>query len=515
MRRLLFAALGVMATLVGMAAGHLVAALLNPAASPVLAVGSTVIDLTPTPVKEWAIAQFGSADKPILIGSVLLGTLVLAGIAGLLAQRSFVLGASLVLVLVGLAGAAALARPAATVVDALPAIAAALAGLGSLALLTGGVATGSRPSPTSGEEAGGRAASGASDRRDHPPRRRTVLLLGVAAVAMGAAGQWIGRVRSRISDVVLPAATDPAGPFPTGLETEYDGISALRTPTSDFYRVDTRLSVPTVGVDDWSLTIDGDVENELSFTFDELAAMPLIERDITLNCVSNAVGGPYISSARWLGVRLSDLLDRAGVGSSADQILSTDVDGFTISTPLEVATDGRDAMVVIGMNGGPLPRERGFPARLLVPGLYGFVGATKWLTKLTLTTYDDEQAYWTERDWATDAPVKIASRVDTPKALASLDPGKVVIGGVAWAQRRGIAKVEVSIDDGDWQQAELGPKVTVDYWRQWYLEWDASSGRHDIAVRATTEDGEVQTEDRADPFPDGASGWQSLAVIVS
>ncbi|WP_344305604.1 molybdopterin-dependent oxidoreductase [Nocardioides bigeumensis] len=517
MRRLLFASYGVLATLVGMAAGHLVAALLNPAASPVLAVGSTVIDLTPTPVKEFAVAQFGTADKPILIGSVLLGTLVLAGIAGVLAQRSFVLGAALLLALVGLAGAAALARPTASVVDAAPAIAAAAVGLGALALLTGGVQTGSRLSSTSGEP-GGRAASEASDQSR--PRRRSVLLLGAGAVAMGAAGQWIGRVRSRITAVDLPAATDTAGPFPKGLESRYDGISPLRTPTSDFYRVDTRLVVPTVGVDDWTLTIDGDVEKELTFTFDELSAMPLIERDITLNCVSNSVGGPYISSARWLGVRLTDLLEMAGVGGGpgsrrADQILSTDVDGFTISTPLEVATDGRDAMVVLGMNGGPLPRERGFPCRLLTPGLYGYVGATKWLTKLTLTTYEEQTAYWTERDWAIDAPVKIASRVDTPKALASLDAGKVVIGGVAWAQRRGIAKVEVSIDDGDWQVAELGPKVTVDYWRQWYLEWDATSGRHDIAVRATTEDGEVQTEDRADPFPDGASGWQSIAVIVA
>jgi DMSO/TMAO reductase YedYZ molybdopterin-dependent catalytic subunit len=495
---------GVLATLVGMAVGHLVAALLNPASSPVLAVGSTVIDLTPTPVKEWAVAQFGTADKPILVGSVLLGTLLLAGVAGVLAQRSFVLGAALLLVLVGLAGAAALARPASSVVDALPAIATAATGLGALAWLT---APGSSRPPGAEEEGGHRAEQGTA--------RRTVLLLGAGAVVAGAAGQWIGRVRSRITAVDLPAATDSAGPFPQGLERQYDGISPLRTPTADFYRVDTRLVVPTVGVDDWTLTIDGDVENELTFTFDELSAMPLIERDITLNCVSNAVGGPYISSARWLGVRLTDLLEMAGVGSTADQILSTDVDGFTISTPLEVATDGRDAMVVIGMNGGPLPRERGFPCRLLTPGLYGYVGATKWLTKLTLTTYEEQAAYWTERDWAIDAPVKIASRVDTPKALENLDAGKVVIGGVAWAQTRGIGKVEVSVDDGEWQQAELGPKVTVDYWRQWYLEWDATSGRHDIAVRATTEDGEVQTEDRADPFPDGASGWQSIAVIVA
>ncbi len=502
MKKLLPAAYGILATLVGMAAGHLVAALLNPAASPVLAVGSTVIDLTPTPMKEWAVAQFGTADKPVLVGSVLVGTLLLAALAGILAQRSFALGAGLLLALVAVAGVAALSRPAATAVDALPALATAAAGLGALAWLTGGVATSDKSADKSTETSTG-------------PQRRTVLVLGAAAVAMAAAGQWITTVRTRISDVVLPKPTQAADAFPEGLEATYAGITPLRTPNDEFYRVDTRLTVPTVGVDDWTLTIDGDVDHELTFTFDEIAAMPLVERDITLTCVSNEVGGTYVGGARWLGVLLTDLLDQAGVGTRADQILSTDVDGMRISTPLAVATDGRDTMVAIGMNGAPLPREHGFPARLVTPGVYGFVGATKWLTRLTLTTYAEESAYWTDRDWATDAPIKISSRVDTPKPLSTIDAGKTVIGGIAWAQQQGIGKVEVRIDDGDWQQAELGPEVTVDYWRQWYLPWDATSGRHDIAVRATTQDGALQSDDRATPFPDGSSGIQQVAVLVS
>jgi DMSO/TMAO reductase YedYZ molybdopterin-dependent catalytic subunit len=282
-----------------------------------------------------------------------------------------------------------------------------------------------------------------------------------------------------------------------------------------FYRVDTNLTLPVVPVNDWQLTIDGDVENSFSLSFDELAAMPLMERDITMTCVSNEVGGRYVGSARWLGVRLTDLLDMAGVGSSSDQILSTAVDGFTISTPLAVATDGRDAMVAIGMNGEALPAAHGFPARLITPGIYGFVGATKWLNRLTLTTYAEQTAYWTERKWATDAPIKVASRIDTPAPLAKLDAGRVVIGGVAWAQTRGIGKVEIRIDGGPWQEARLGPAVNVDYWRQWYAFWDAEPGSHMLAVRATDLDGVVQTGVRATPFPDGSSGIQEIVVSVN
>jgi DMSO/TMAO reductase YedYZ molybdopterin-dependent catalytic subunit len=203
------------------------------------------------------------------------------------------------------------------------------------------------------------------------------------------------------------------------------------------------------------------------------------------------------------------------VSSEADQLLSTDVDGFEISTPLTAVTDDRPALVAIGMNGEVLPRSHGFPARLVVPGLYGFVGATKWLTRLTVTTYAAEAAYWTDRDWATDAPIKISSRIDTPRPLSKLDAGKQIIGGVAWAQQNGVARVDVRIDGGPWQAARLGPDVGIDYWRQWYLPWDAKPGSHQLAVRAIGEDGTEQTSVRATSFPDGSSGIQEIVVNVA
>ncbi|MFI2708004.1 molybdopterin-dependent oxidoreductase, partial [Nocardioides sp. CER28] len=265
----------------------------------------------------------------------------------------------------------------------------------------------------------------------------------------------------------------------------------------------------------WTLRVDGDVRRPFTLTFDDLLAMPLIERDITLTCVSNSVGGPYAGGARWLGVRLTELLDRAGVGDRADQILSTDVAAMTISTPLALAADGRDAMVAVGMNGAPLPREHGFPARLLVPGLYGFISATKWLTRLTLTTYADQSAYWTDRGWATDAPIKIASRIDIPRPLARLDVGEVVIGGVAWAQGAGgVARVEVSIDGGAWQPARLGPTAGDAYWRQWFLRWNAGPGPHTLSTRVVDAQGHAQTPVRANPFPAGASGLHTIDVTV-
>jgi DMSO/TMAO reductase YedYZ molybdopterin-dependent catalytic subunit len=273
--------------------------------------------------------------------------------------------------------------------------------------------------------------------------------------------------------------------------------------------------VPRISKDGWSLQVDGDVKNPFRLSYADLLAMPLIERDITMTCVSNEVGGGYIGAARWLGVRLTDVLDRAGVGTSSDQVLSTAVDGFTISTPLAVVRDGRDAMVVVGMNGEPLTDTHGFPARLITPGLYGFVGATKWLTKLTLTTYAAQQSYWTQRQWATDAPVKTSARIDTPAPLSTVAAGRVAIGGVAWAQHRGVGTVEVQIDGGPWQPAQLGPDAGVDYWRQWYLPWNATSGQHTLAVRATDLTGAVQTDQRATPFPDGSSGIQQVVVLVS
>jgi DMSO/TMAO reductase YedYZ molybdopterin-dependent catalytic subunit len=348
--------------------------------------------------------------------------------------------------------------------------------------------------------------------------RRGFLLGSVGAAATTAAlfllsrGMEAGRTVRRLA---LPAPASPAKALPAGLEAQVHGISPLQTPSDRFYRVDTNLAVPDVDPATWSLSIDGMVEHPYSLTLEELLAMPLVERDITMTCVSNEVGGPYVGSARWLGVRLTDLLGLAGTRAESDQLLSTAVDGFTISTPLSVATDGRDAMVAVGMNGAALPSVHGFPARLLVPGLYGFVGATKWLTRLTLTTYAAEQAYWTKRQWATDAPVKTGSRIDTPVPLATIPPGRTPIGGVAWAQHRGVSRVEVRIDDGPWQPARLGPDVGIDYWRQWWLPWNATSGMHRLAVRATDGHGVTQPARRATPFPAGASGIPDIVVTVA
>lgn len=496
-----YAVAGVLAAAAGTAAGHLVAGLREPATSPVLAVGSTLIDLTPTPVKDWAIATFGTNDKLVLLSSVGVVTLVLAAVAGILSRRRRAVGVGLIVLLVVLAGAAALTRPTAGPLDALPALATLVVGIASLLLLLREADRATTPTAEQG-----------------PSRRGFLLGTGgvtLGALVLGGVGQRLASRTVDPSTVALPTPASSATPLPTGLESTVQGISPFRTPTASFYRVDTNLTVPQVSTAGWSLVVDGDVGNPFTLSFDELLAMPMIERDITMTCVSNEVGGGYIGAATWQGVRLTDLLDRARVGDKADQILSTAVDGFTISTPLDVARDGRDAMVAVAMNGTPLTDVHGFPARLITPGLYGFVGATKWLTKLTLTTYAAQQAYWTKRQWATDAPIKISSRIDTPRGLQSIPAGRTVIGGVAWAQHRGVKGVEVQVDGGQWQAAKLGPDAGVDYWRQWYLPWDATRGQHTLAVRATDLTGAVQSAERATPFPSGSSGIQSIVVIVS
>ncbi len=502
-----------------MALAHLVAALTVPDASPVFAVGSTVIDLTPTPLKEWAIAQFGTADKAVLLGSVIVVVLLLAGVAGILARRRPALGIGFLMVLAGLGTAAAVLRPGAGPLDLFPGLTAAAAGAASLAWmlrLDAQAGTAHQQDP-SAETA---ANTGATPHSSTTPSRRGVLIvtagLTAAAAGLAAGGQWISRRALAIADIAFPTPADPAGAFPRGLEEMVPDITPLRTPDGDFYRIDTRLTLPSVDIDSWTLTIDGDVDREVIFTFDDLLKMPLTERDITLTCVSNEVGGPYVGSARWIGVPLRDLLDQAGIDSTgADQILSTDVDGMTISTPLDVAIDGRDSMIALGMNGAALPRQHGFPARMVVPGLYGFVSACKWITRMTLTTYDDQEAYWTEREWATDAPIRISSRIDTPRPFADGKAGQMMIGGIAWAQHVGIERVEVRIDGGAWQKTTLGPEVTDDHWRQWYLPWDAEAGRHLLACRAVGKDGTVQEAVRRTPFPSGSSGVQEVVVNVS
>ncbi|MEU4453178.1 molybdopterin-dependent oxidoreductase [Nocardioides sp. NPDC023903] len=501
------AAAGVLAGAVGMSVAHLTAALLTPASSPALAVSTAVIDATPTPVKEWAVRELGSADKPILIGSVLLVTIAFAAVIGVVARRRLWLGVGLMAGLVLLAGAAVVRQPLFEVSNLVPTVVALVLGPGVLVLLTRALTAERTP----------------AHRQDAPAEsvatRRSVLIgfgaLALLSAAAATGGQMIVRGRTALADIMLPRVRKPLPALPAGLEETHKGISRFITRNRDFYRVDTKLAVPIVDQNSWSLTIDGDIDRELTFSYDDLRARENVEYDITLTCVSNEVGGKLVGAARWTGVPLKELLEEAGVGSRADQILSTDVEGFTISTPLEAVMDGRNAMVALGMNGEVLPRTHGFPARLVVPGLYGYVGATKWVTKLTLTRYDDATAYWTDRDWAIDAPIKLSSRIDTPRPLSNIEGGRTVIGGVAWAQHSGVAKVDVRIDGGRWQPAELGPDAGIDYWRQWFMPWDAEPGSHQLAVRVTDRDGNVQSDERATPFPDGSSGIQQIVVTVT
>lgn len=518
---------GVLAAAAGIAVGHLVAALLDPASSPVLAVGSHVIDATPTPVKDWAIEHFGTSDKTVLLSSVILVTLLLAALAGALSRVRVAAGVGFVLLLTGLATAAALDRPVSSFGDAVPGVAAAAVGTGVLLGLVRTLRTPhTRTSPRAAQDStraddvvtSAQRAELPATMSAPPADGRRAFLVGAAGVGVGAAG--IALFGQKLSDrsttvnVRLPKPSSPAKTLPADLSRKIKGISPLRTPTSSFYRVDTNLSIPAVDVGSWELAVDGMVDHPFTLSYQDLLKMPLIERNITMTCVSNDVGGGYIGAATWLGVRVKDILERAGVQHGVDQIMSTAVDGFTISTPLDALVDGREAMIAVAMNGSPLPAKHGFPARMITPGLYGFVGATKWLTKLTATTYDGHQAYWTKRGWATDAPIKTSSRIDTPQGLSNLKAGQVTLGGVAWAQLRGIRRVEVSIDRGPWQRATLGPDVGIDYWRQWYFLWDAKPGSHSLRVRAIDATGAVQIERRAKPFPNGSSGIQDIVVSV-
>jgi DMSO/TMAO reductase YedYZ molybdopterin-dependent catalytic subunit len=520
-----YAACGLLAAVAAMAAGHLVAAFVNPSASPVLAVGSTVIDATPTPVKEWAVQTLGTADKPVLLAGVAVVTALAAGAIGLVARTRPTLANALLVGLAALSGIAAWLRPASLPQDVVPAFAAGVVGLLTLAGLR---PLGERAAADGSRRARLRAQPAESplEHTAHAPgtagrtARRTFLLgaagVTVGAAAVGALGQRLGGTSTLPSDLTLPAPRTTLPPLPAGIEDTVKGVSPFRTPTRDFYRIDTALVIPRVDVGKWRLEVDGMVDRPFSLTFDELLGMEVLEKDITLNCVSNEVGGPYISSTRWLGVRVRDVLERAGVRAGADQVLSESVDGMTISTPVEALTDDRDALLAFAMDGEPLPPRHGYPVRMVTPGLYGYVGATKWLVRLTATTYAKDQAYWTRRDWLERADVKTQSRIDTPMGLGTYDPGKLAVGGVAWAQAGdGISKVEVRVDDGPWQEATLGPDGGTTYWRQWSWVWDARSGRHDLTVRATNGRGEVQTEERADPFPGGASGYHSIVVVVS
>lgn len=496
---------GFLAAVVALGVAELVAAVVREQASPVVSVGRSVIDATPEWLKDFAIRSFGTNDKLVLIDSILVVIVLLSLVTGALAVRHRAIGLAGVAVL-GLVGAAAAAtRPDAQLLDPLPSLAGAVAGCFALLRILRPLDESPPSQPLPDEQ-----------RRRFLVTGLTLAAAGVAAAAVGrlVTGRRVG-VASARANVRLPVPESAASPVPRGTDLKLSGLSPFRTSNDDFYRIDVALIVPELSTDDYALRIHGMVEKEMVLDFAAILARNLVERDITLTCVSNEVGGRYVGNARWLGAPLADLLDEVGVDPDADLLLSRSVDGMTIGTPTAVVMDGRDALIAVGMNGEPLPAEHGFPVRMVVPGLYGYVSATKWLVDLELTRFDQAEAYWVERGWAARGPVKTQSRIDTPQPFAKIEAGKVAVAGVAWAQHRGIDKVEVRVDEGPWQPARLAAVPSTDTWRQWVWRWDARPGSHRIEVRATDADGYTQTAKGADPFPSGATGWHSTVVTVA
>ena len=491
---------GLAGALIGVLAGQITSIFTGPSSSPMDAVGGFVIDLTPPPVKEWAVATFGTADKAFLLVVIAVVVAALGVVAGILQRRTGWAGAVLLAALGIGSGIIAATRTTASPTSLIAGMIAALVAVGVLRWGIGRL----------------RQLDVAANADTDAPTRR-LFMMGGAGVALGGLGLAAVEGLVRPAAVGRPPVDLPTptvtSTLPPGLETQIPGLTPLRTPIEDFYRIDIALSVPRREAENWELVIDGMVRNPFTITFDELLAMPMVERDVTLTCVSNPIGGPYVGSTRWQGVLVADIIRRADPEARAEQVLSSGADGFSASTPLDVMLDGRDAMIAVAMDGEPLTRVHGFPARLLTPGLYGYVGATKWLEKLTLTTFDEAQAYWTRRGWGEQGPVKTATRIDVPGN--NVDAGETQIAGVAWATHRGISKVEVRIDDGPWEEAELGEDVDKDYWRQWHLPWNAEQGTHQITARAVDGDGEVQTDAIQDVVPDGPTGYHVRTVRVS
>ncbi len=507
---------GVAAAAVGLGVAELAAGLLarltptTGTPSPLLAVGGAFIDLTPAWLKDWAVATFGTADKVALGVGMGLTLLVVAAVIGWLGGRSRALALTL-FALVGLAGLAAVAsRTGSGPLDLLPTLIGLAAGAWTLRRLLTRLDA-SPPEPD-------------AEHPDDAPTRRAVLraaagltALGVVAILAGQALLRTGRaVGDAVANLVLPKPVRTVTVPPDALAT-VEGQTTYLTPNADFYRIDTALFVPDVNPGDWRLKVTGLVEREIEMDLADLLAEQHIEAIVTLTCVSNTVGGPLAGNATWIGWPVRELLARAGVKPEADMVLSRSVDGFTAGTPLGALTDDRNALIAVGMNGAPLPPEHGFPVRLVVPGLYGYVSATKWLTELKVTRFDADEGYWTPRGWSALGPVKTASRIDVPRAgdVSLPADGNVVVAGVAWAQHRGISRVEVRVDDGDWNQADLLAEPTTDAWRLWSWQWPASPGNHRLTVRATDGTGQVQTADVAPPAPDGATGWHTVEVQVS
>jgi DMSO/TMAO reductase YedYZ molybdopterin-dependent catalytic subunit len=522
-RRFLFwaALAGVISGGVFLATAELFALMLARSASPVLAVGGFVIDIVPQPFKEFAIATFGEYDKAVLLLGLGLVVVIASAVAGVLQLLRPPLGVIALVIAGALSTAAIVTRADAEMLAAVPPFAGVVVGSVILVLLSRRLRVWQTSSAVTAEKAQ-RADSAVRETPTGIDRRRffvlaaiagtSALVVGLAARTMSMAVTSVETIRSALR---LPAPRTRVN-VPAGAELGIPGLSPLFTLNKDFYRVDTALSVPTIDPEAWRLVIDGMVDQRVELTFQDILDMGLDEYAITLTCVSNEVGGELVGNAMWLGVPLRDVLAKAGPSSGADMVLSRSVDGFTASTPLSALTDDRlDAILAVGMNGEPLPLEHGFPVRMVVPGLYGYVSATKWLTELKVTTFAVDQAYWTPRGYSAEAPIKFSSRIDTPKIGAAVTAGRIPVAGVAWAQSVGIQRVEVRIDDGDWVDATMSNPVNDDTWVQWFFEWDATPGTHYVAVRATDKNGQLQIEQRAPIAPDGSAGWQRSLVRVA
>jgi DMSO/TMAO reductase YedYZ molybdopterin-dependent catalytic subunit len=499
---------GLTAAAAALGTAELVSVFTGPQSSPLVAVGGVVVDSVPASVKDFATSVFYTYDKlALIIGTLVILALFAIGF-GILAVRNVAYGVVGVGVfgLVGLA--AAVTRPNAGPSAAFPSLLGAAAGALVLVWLLRIDPTGDDAGPSDARQGGA------------PARRKFLQAVGgvlAGAAVIGFGGRWFADRRNVSADraaIDLPSPVDAATPLPPEVDLKLPQLTPFLTANDNFYRIDTALVVPQVSPDGWTLKIHGRVKNPITLTYAELAKRPMIERYVTLACVSNEVGGNLISTARFLGVPLKALLEEAGPLAGADQVVSRSVDGFTAGTPTAVLLDGRDAMLAVGMNGEPLPIEHGFPVRIVVPGLYGYVSATKWLAEIELSSFADFDAYWIRRGWAQQAPIKTESRIDTPGDGSSVSAGSVTVAGVAWAQHRGISKVEVQVDDGPWETARLAAVPSIDTWRQWAYSWTAPAGKHRLTVRATDNAGQTQTDAVSPPDPDGATGWHSVQVTV-
>jgi DMSO/TMAO reductase YedYZ molybdopterin-dependent catalytic subunit len=499
---------GLLTGLSGLGVALAATSLLGERLSPLTAVSETVIDLTPGKIAHLLVSVVGQNDKPLLRAGTLVGLLLLAAVAGRLGLRSTLRGQVVFLAMGVLAAICMLNRPGTDPASLIPVVAGLVTWLVALPPLLDALRASGATEPAV-EDGPGPDAFGA------PAGRRTFLvragLVGGLAVVGGVLGGVLGRkrreVEASIASLDLPVS---AGTVPAGADLGIEDLAPFRTPNSDFYLIDTAIGVPAIRPEDWSLRIHGLVDREIRLSYDDLIARQLTGAWVTLCCVSNGVGGPLVGNAYWSGVRIADLLREAGVKPGADAILQTSEDGWTCGTPIQAVTDDRDALLAVAMNGKPLPVEHGFPVRMVVPGLYGFVSATKWLVDIEVSRFDRINAFWTERGWAEKCPIKTQSRIDVPRANHRVSAGTVQVAGVAWAQHLGIEKVEVQLDGKGWQEVRLARVPSVDTWVQWEGEVDVDPGVHKLTVRATDRDGRTQTSVRTDVIPDGASGWHSI-----